>query len=180
MIYSLCDARWAYQGLHTHHYCDAIMGAMASQITSVSTVWSAVCSGADQRKHQSSASPALVRGIHRSPVDSPHKRAGTRKMFPFVDVIMQKSEKHCLIPFQMSLCQTVTILVYLSLVRLVYCFNISWIQPIEANEFHVKTNMGIRHITPDLLRNYVNMTVRKERIISHQNSNIAIIFCTIL
>ena len=47
------------------HYNDFIMSAMASQITSVSMVRSTVCSGADQRKHQSSASLAFVRGIHR-------------------------------------------------------------------------------------------------------------------
>ena len=45
-------------------------------------------SGADQRKHQSSASLAFVRGIHRWPVNSPHKGPVTRKMFPFDDVIM--------------------------------------------------------------------------------------------
>ena len=39
-------------------------------------------------KHQSSASLAFVRGIHRSPVNSPHKWPVTRKMFPFDDVIM--------------------------------------------------------------------------------------------
>ena len=44
--------------------------------------------GADQRKHQSSASLAFVRGIHRRPVNSPHKGPVTRKMFPFDDVIM--------------------------------------------------------------------------------------------
>ena len=44
--------------------------------------------GAGQRKHQSSASLAFVRGIHRSPVNSPHKGSVTRKMFPFDDVIM--------------------------------------------------------------------------------------------
>ena len=44
--------------------------------------------GADQRKHQSSASLAFVRGIHRRPVNSPHKRPVTRKMFPFDEVIM--------------------------------------------------------------------------------------------
>ena len=43
---------------------------------------------ADQRKHQSSASLAFVRGIHRSPVNSPHKWPVTRKMFPCDDVIM--------------------------------------------------------------------------------------------
>ena len=45
---------------------------------------------ADQRKHQSSASLAFVRGIHRWPVNSPHKRPVTRKMFPFDDIIMEK------------------------------------------------------------------------------------------
>ena len=71
-----------------NHYSDVIMGAMASQITGVSIVYSTVCSGADQRKHQSSASLAFVRGIHRSPQNSPHKGPVTRKMFPFHDVIM--------------------------------------------------------------------------------------------
>ena len=49
-----------------------------------------LCSGADQRKHQRSASLAFVRGIHRWPVSSPHKGPVTRKMFPFDDVIMSK------------------------------------------------------------------------------------------
>ena len=40
-----------------------------------------VCSGTDQTKHQSSASLAFVRGIHRSPVNSPHKWPVTRKCF---------------------------------------------------------------------------------------------------
>ena len=40
------------------------------------------------KKHQSSASLAFVRGIHRGPVNSPHKGPVTRKMFPFHDVIM--------------------------------------------------------------------------------------------
>ena len=70
------------------HYSDVIMRAMASQITSVSMICSTVCSDADQRKHQSSASLAFVRGIHRWSVNSPHKGPVTRKMFPFDDVIM--------------------------------------------------------------------------------------------
>ena len=41
------------------------------------------------RKHQSSASLAFVWGIHRGPVNSPHKWPVTRKMFPFDDVIMR-------------------------------------------------------------------------------------------
>ena len=38
---------------------------MASQITSLTVVYSTVYSDADQRKYQSSASPAFVWGIHR-------------------------------------------------------------------------------------------------------------------
>ena len=64
------------------------MSSMASLVTRVSAVCSTVCSGADQRKHQSSASLAFVRGIHRWPVDPPHKGPVTRKIFPFDDLIM--------------------------------------------------------------------------------------------
>ena len=35
-----------------YNYNDVIMGAMASQITGVSIVCLTLCSGADQRKHQ--------------------------------------------------------------------------------------------------------------------------------
>ena len=70
------------------HYDDVIIGAMASQITSLTIVYSTVYSGADQSKHQSSASLAFVWGIHRRPVNSPHKWPVTRKMFPFDDIIM--------------------------------------------------------------------------------------------
>ena len=72
----------------TVHYNDVIMGANTSQITSLTIVYSTVYSGAGQRKHQSSASPAFVRGIHRGPVNFPHKWPVTRKMFPLDDVIM--------------------------------------------------------------------------------------------
>ena len=51
--------------------------------------YSAVCSGADRRKHQSSASLAFMWGEHRWLVNSPHKVPVTRKMFPFDDVIMR-------------------------------------------------------------------------------------------
>ena len=70
------------------HYNDVIMGAVASQITSLTIVYASAYSGTDQRKLQSSASLAFVRGIHRRPVNSPHKWPVTRKMFPFDDVIM--------------------------------------------------------------------------------------------
>ena len=71
-----------------YHYNDVIMGAIWSQITSLTIVFSTVYSDADQRKHQSSTSQAFVRGIHRGPVNSPHKLPVTRKMFQFDDVIV--------------------------------------------------------------------------------------------
>ena len=71
------------------HYDDVIMSAMASQINSLTIVYSSIYSGADQTKHQSSASLTFVRGIRRWLVNSPHKWPVTRKMFPFDDVIMQ-------------------------------------------------------------------------------------------
>ena len=47
------------------HYSDVMMGVLASQITSLTIVYSIVYSDSDQRKHQSSASLACVREIHR-------------------------------------------------------------------------------------------------------------------
>ena len=74
--------------IYRRHYNDAIMGAIASQITSLTIVYWIVNSDADQKKYQSSASLAFVRRIHREPVNSSHKWPVTRKMFPFDDVIM--------------------------------------------------------------------------------------------
>ena len=69
------------------HYNDVIMSTIASPITSLTIVYSTIYSGADQSKHQSYASLAFVWGIHRGPVNSPHKWPVTRKMFPFDDVM---------------------------------------------------------------------------------------------
>ena len=72
------------------------MGMMASQIISVSIVYSTVCWGTtDQRIYRSLPSLAFVRGIHWWPVDSPHKGPVTRKMFPFDDRIMWIQQKSC-------------------------------------------------------------------------------------
>ena len=79
--------------LLTSHYSDVIMSTVASQITSLTIVYSTVHSGTDQRKHQSSASLAFGPGIHRWQVNSPHKWPVTWKMFPFDDVIMYKNLK---------------------------------------------------------------------------------------
>ena len=65
-----------------------MMSAMASQIISITSVYSTVYPGADQRKHQSSASLTFVMGIHRWPSISPHIGPVTWKMLPFDDVFM--------------------------------------------------------------------------------------------
>ena len=71
------------------YYNDVMMSAMESQITSLTIICSTVYSGVGQRrKHQSSALLAFVRGIHRWPVNSPHKGPVTRKTYPFHDFIM--------------------------------------------------------------------------------------------
>ena len=70
-----------------HNECDGI---------STTSVCSTVGSCADQRKHQSSASLAFVWGVHRWPVNYPHKRPVTRKMFPFDDVIVKSCCFLCL------------------------------------------------------------------------------------
>ena len=79
---------------------------MASQITSLTIVYSTLYSGADQRKHQSSASLAFVLGIHRWPANSLHRGPVTPKMFPFDYIIiwfslrsvchMARSDRKCL------------------------------------------------------------------------------------
>ena len=95
------------------HYRNVIMGTMSSQITILTNVYSVVSSGADQRKHQSPASLAFVRGNHRSSVNSPHKGPVTQKLFPFDDVIMRSYIRRkydtivfklCLMFYAMALC----------------------------------------------------------------------------
>ena len=109
LVVSRCNAKWykdlnlqkmpdislcrrSYAAVHPksyapEHYGDVIMSAMASQITSLTILCSAVYSGVDRRKHQSSASLAFVRGIHQSLVNSLHKGPVTRKMLSFDGVI---------------------------------------------------------------------------------------------
>ena len=60
-----------------------------------------VCSNADQRKHQSSASLAFVKGIYRWSVDSAHTGSVTREMFPFDGVIIIKLGRNTLMSFDM-------------------------------------------------------------------------------
>ena len=79
------DLEKIYHALQWRH--NGCIG-VSNHITSLAVVYLTVYSGADQRKHQSSASLAFVRGIHRTPVNSPHKGPVTRKIYPFDDVFM--------------------------------------------------------------------------------------------
>ena len=92
------------------------MGAIASQITSLTIVYSTVYSDANQRKHQSSTSLAFVWGIHRGPVNSPHKWPVTWKMFPFDDAIM----------FYSRWCRVSSFIIFVDCdVQLIRCLHIS-------------------------------------------------------
>ena len=67
--------------LRRHNERDSVSNHQRLYITTV-------CSDADHRKHQSSASLAFVWGTRRWPLNFPHKGPVTRKIFPFNDVIM--------------------------------------------------------------------------------------------
>ena len=94
------------------------MSTMASQITSLTIVYSTVYSGTDQRKHQSFASLTFLQGIHRWPVNSPHIGPVTHKVFPFDEVI---------IPNPLFMSHThLTIYLHSGKVMSVLCNFISW------------------------------------------------------
>ena len=61
-------------GVSNHQSCDCLLNRLFRRRS---------------KKHKSSASLAFVRGIHRWPVNSPHKGPVTRKRFPFDDVIIK-------------------------------------------------------------------------------------------
>ena len=79
--------RIAAHGRNGCHHIDIIMTTLASQITSITVVYSTVYSDADQNKHQSSASLAFVWGIHRGRW-IPRTKASYAEMFPFDDVML--------------------------------------------------------------------------------------------
>ena len=60
-------------GVRSCHYDEVIISVIAPQITSLTIVYSTVYSDTDERKRQRTASLVFVRGIHRGPVNSPHK-----------------------------------------------------------------------------------------------------------
>ena len=127
------------------------MGTIASQITSLAIVYSIVYSSADQRKYQSSASLAFVRGIHRGPVNSPHKWTVTREMFPFDDVIM------CTIPGTHG---------FLTILKWAICFNSkqnpkisSWHLVMLSNVFaHLRVTLFERYF-PQTYNQYLTIHI---------------------
>ena len=129
------------------------MSTMPSQITSLTIIYSTIYSAAD-KKNQSSASLAFVWGIHRWPVNSPHKGPVTRKMFPFDDVIMSVT---C---FRIISLVLVWSYDYNSISDIIvkdesiisshnitelstsheYCWGLSWIQPRNDQSISAQTN----------------------------------------
>ena len=75
LSWSIYGSYITHESRRIDHYSGVIMGTMASQITSLTIVYSITYSGADQRKHQSLASLVFLRGFHQWPVNSPFKRA---------------------------------------------------------------------------------------------------------
>ena len=78
----------SYHPIWNSHYIDVIMTTMASQITSLTAVYSTIYSDADQRKKSKLRVTGLCVGNLPGPVKSPHKGPVTRKMLPFDGVIM--------------------------------------------------------------------------------------------
>ena len=119
------NTNWSRSQMHWYenrkHYNDVIMGAIVSPITNLKIVYSTVYSDADKKKHQSSASLAFMRGIHRWPVNSPHKWPVTRKMFSFDDVIMSFISYWSELSALMNVKQYLSIYMYISIsVRYIY------------------------------------------------------------
>ena len=105
------------------------MSTMASQITILTIVYSTVYFGAYQRKYQSFASLAFVRGSHRWPVNSPYKGPVTQKMFPLDDVIMERLTSYTYIFF---------LYVSIDLVHLSTPICIPIVQPVKTNKHGYK------------------------------------------
>ena len=95
-VWSRCNTvKFSWKCLKGHsinrqlQYSDIIMSVMASQTTGVSIVSTVHSIRRRSKKTSNSASLAFVKGIHRWPVNSPHKGPVTRKMLPFDDVVIR-------------------------------------------------------------------------------------------
>ena len=68
-----------------HNGCDGVSKSPASRLFTQPFIQAQITESIKAPRHL-----AFVRGIHRWPVNFPHKRPVTRKMFPFDDVIMAR------------------------------------------------------------------------------------------
>ena len=87
LIQSCPNAKHYSITIWCNHYNDVTTGAMASQITSLTVVYSTVCSGRSKKTSKLRVT-GLCAGISLGTGEFPHKWPVTRKMFPFDDVIM--------------------------------------------------------------------------------------------
>ena len=114
------------------------MSAMASKITSLTIVYSTVYSGAVQRKHQSSASLAFVRGIHRWPVNSPHNSPVTRKMIDYVIMTLYTPFLHQMIwTYYVQNCFRIYIIIFVFLINFQHQYGIDSRDLFSPTELHV-------------------------------------------
>ena len=92
-MYVLILNKWKYSIVQRYQHFDALQWShiivKESQITCHSIVWSAACSVYHQNNTKALHYCPFVRGIHRWPVDSPHKGTVMRKTFLCHDVIMK-------------------------------------------------------------------------------------------
>ena len=86
----LPQIRASYGVTRPQHYNDVIMTTMASEITSLTVVYSTLYS----KKTSNLCVTGLCVGNSPGPVNSPHKGPVTRKMFPFDDDIMESMETY--------------------------------------------------------------------------------------
>ena len=92
--FEIIDHRWQPGLLMAYHYSDVIMSMTASQITSLTIVYSTFQSGADQRKTSKPRVTGLYAG--NSPVtgEFPAQSSSNAEMFQFDDVIMTTIRWH--------------------------------------------------------------------------------------
>ena len=170
-----------YEGNPWIYNSDLIIGAMASQISSLAIVYPAICSRAGQRKHQSSASQAFLRGIRRWPVYSPHKWPVTRKMFPFDDVITRRwitiTERHLAVVYTLYIGQTVkwpVIVEDFNFLGLTIDQHMTWNAHIQKISNKISRSLGVMNRLKRYLPQNISRTIYNSLILPHINHSILV------
>ena len=94
------------------HYSDVMRGTMASQITSLTIVYSTVYSGADKRKYHTSVSPAFVWGNHRVTGEFPAQRASNAEFFFYLLMSSWSALMICSSPYMLHICRWLLLAIY--------------------------------------------------------------------